>query len=469
MECVQCERPTDCGLVDVWDCINNRCEAKREDTIVLQAPRYNLRGEDNQIFEEAGGPNGLPSITSPIRITIPVGEPRAIIRRDSEGRPFRIFHVASTGRLGLDGVSIENGLIETGSVLGGGGIRNLGTLTLNNSSVRSNTVCSLVGGEVSGGGIENFSRVELDNSDVSKNKVGVGGSCGFGFGGGISSNGPSAFVTLTGSTVSENIASINGGGIENFGGTLELRNSTVDSNVAGFGGGILNDPRGGLGGNTAIARLSRSTVSRNESRFFGGAATGGGGITNFPEATLGLRNSTVSSNIGGPAGGFDNGGTLTLNNVTITANSATPGGVSGIRNEGRATISNTIIAENANNTDCAGEFISRGFNLIGNIQGIPSLACTGFGVPGDLIGFDANLGPLARLPTEETETHLFPFTSPATEAGNPDPVRTPNEESIGARGDACEGVDQRGFMRPRDGNRDSMPICDIGAVEIGPP
>jgi hypothetical protein len=466
------------GLIDA---INMANQTFADDIIILQPGIYDLTEVDNF----AQGPNGLPGIglpNIPSRITIAATTPGTIIQRATD-EEFRIFHVAPTGTLVLNGVIVQNGLISSGFSEGGGGIRNLGTLELNNSEVRGNAV-RLEGALVSGGGIENSGSgiARLFRSVVHNNTAGVGidgGTVGqgFGHGGGIFSSGLGQ-LTLTESTVRGNTATINGGGIQNFGGTLTLLDSTVDRNRAGFGGGIFNDSRSG----NAVATLTRSTVSRNVSSFFGGPAGGSGGITNLLTATLTLRNSTISGNVGRPGGIHNQGAAeLTLNNVTITDNTATADAipdaappVSGVLNEGTATVSNTIIAQNDNNTDCEGTFMSLGFNLIGSA---PQNICRGFGAseagaPGQ--PKNAGLGPLARHPDEAfTETHLLlpgfpPNINPAVDAGNPDPVRNPEETLRGQRGNACEGVDQRGVNRPQNGNEVGTATCDIGAVEIRP-
>ncbi|TMF41403.1 MAG: hypothetical protein E6I32_20560, partial [Chloroflexi bacterium] len=164
--------------------------------------------------------------------------------------------------------------------------------------------------------IYNEGTLTLTNSTVSDNIALFDG------GGGIDNLGT---LTLTNSTVSGNRANFaggsKGGGIFNLG-TLTLTNSTVSGNTVthGYGGGIFN-------GNTLS--LNNSTVSGNSA-----SSSGGGIFTNF-EDTLSLTNSTVSGNsASGPngGGGIDNEGTLTLSNSTVSGNSASgPNGIGGIK------------------------------------------------------------------------------------------------------------------------------------------
>jgi len=83
-----------------------------------------------------------------------------------------------------------------------------------------------------GGGIRNRGTLALDESLVT-------GSSASGFGGGIYSDGPGSLLTLDASTVAGNKATGGGGGIA-VGGRVEARNSTISGNrsVTDFGGGV---------------------------------------------------------------------------------------------------------------------------------------------------------------------------------------------------------------------------------------
>jgi hypothetical protein len=126
-------------------------------------------------------------------------------------------------------------------------------------------------------------------------------------GGGIDDFGGT--VTLNNSTISHNSATF-GGGIDDFGGTVTLNNSTVIYNSAfGFGGGIS---------------VGVGTVTLNNSTVTGNTAAEGGGIF-VEESALTLANgSTVTYNTAGEGGGiFVEGGTATLaTGSTVTYNTA---------------------------------------------------------------------------------------------------------------------------------------------------
>ena len=107
----------------------------------------------------------------------------------------------------------------------GAGICNCGvgvTLTITNGTVSGNNA-----GDGIGGGIINFGTLTVTNSMVNGNTASRGG--------GIFNDG--AVVTLTNSTVSENVALSGIGGIYNDrGGSLDVANTSIVDNS---GGGIL--------------------------------------------------------------------------------------------------------------------------------------------------------------------------------------------------------------------------------------
>ena len=118
-------------------------------------------------------------------------------------------------------------------------------------------------------------------------------------------------VTLNYCTVSNNPASISGGGVYNDGGKATLNNCTVSGNSAANGGGLYNIA--GYYGGTAT--LTTCTVSGNS------ATVSGGGLFNatdsqYGAATANLTTCTVSGNSAVNGGGIANQGTL---NVSLPA------------------------------------------------------------------------------------------------------------------------------------------------------
>ena len=233
-----------------------------------------------------------------------------------------------------------------------------------------------------------------------------------------------------------------GGAIKNAG-TLRLDRVLLIDNWANFGGGVENRETGTLD-------ILRSTFSSNVGEDEGGAVANSG--------TLTMLNSTVSGNASEfGVGGIQNYGEATLNNVTITANEGSHAG--GLANggffgtEGVVRLSNTILAGNTEAgypPDCAGTLTSRGYNLIGSVQG----GCTIAGDrTGNKVGVNPRLGPLQNN-GGPTPTHALLARSPARNAANP--------ARPGSGYPACPPLDQR-LLRRTDTR------CDIGAFEVQSP
>ena len=215
----------------------------------------------------------------------------------------------------------------------GGGISNgfskdspdsvLVTLNIMNSTVSNNIVAAS-----SGGGIFNVGSLALTNSTLSGNTANSGGGLenyqGYG--------GPGVTATITNSTISGNVALIGpGGGIRNFdnGPHLTLSYSTVANNTAVEGGGGIYT--------AGATTMDYDTISGN-SNTGNGTNYGGGGIdvgVLSPSFTMTMADCTVNGNIDGPTGStvalgggmyITSAGSTTLYNDTISGNSAGKGG-----------------------------------------------------------------------------------------------------------------------------------------------
>ena len=183
------------------------------------------------------------------------------VRRNASD-PFRIFTVAAGATVAISGLTITDGAATLGitSCNSGGGILNMGTLTLTDSTVSGNSA------HYCGGGICNWS---------------------------------SGSAQVINSTVTGNYSDNRGGGIGNRQGTLTVRNSTVSGNSSLFyGGGVWN-----YWSNVAVS-VTGSTVNGNHT------GDSGGGI--FSEGRLTVTSSTVSGNTSnGHGGGITDKGILT--------------------------------------------------------------------------------------------------------------------------------------------------------------
>jgi hypothetical protein len=251
-----------------------------------------------------------------------------------------------------------------------------------------------------------------------------------GDGGGILNNGTLEVANVT---LSRNSAgsSEDGGGIFN-GGILMLANSTLSDNSAssGRGGGVLND-------GTAV--LIKSTFVNNMAFQGGGVANQGVAIT--------IINSTISNN----SATFQGGGIFNIqlfdvevSHSTLSGNSAPV--VGGIANVPFSVtfVKNSIIA-NSTGANC-NSVISLGANYS------TDASCFGFTAvtPGQLA-----LGPLASN-GGPTQTHALLAGSVAIDAVTDctDIDSNPVNE------------DQRGALRPFDGDGTGSAACDAGAFEL---
>jgi len=326
----------------------------------------------------------LPTVTSEMTIT-GNGAANTIIQADAAPNTatYRVFEVASTGNLTLDGVTVRHGRCA-GSCNsypsnGGGILNDDGTLTVINSTLSGNSA--------GGGGIYN-------------------------------SNGT---LTVTDSTLSGNSANVLGGGIANDFGTLTVTNSTLSGNSAHSGGGIYNH-----GGSTIV---TNSTLSGNS------ADGGGGGIYNNG-GRLSVTNSTLSGNSAGDSGGgIYNSGTLTVTNSTLSGNSATPsffGGGGGIYNSGTLTVTNSTLSGNSSTTPLipggggevynSGSITANAFNVFGHGGQSNADAFSGFSPGASDFNATSSAGNVALASILNTtlannggptETHALVAGSPA--------------------------------------------------------
>lgn len=179
----------------------------------------------------------------------------------SGGDAVRLILVMPNTNLVLTKTTITEGY---GDLAAGGAIRNLGTLTVQRSTL-SDSFSTTVGGaignegdctiiestlidnrsEFAGGGIANFRTLLIRGSTLFRNVAGPSGVVTYGLGG-------------------------RGGGVANYG-TFDVINSTFSSNVSlPFDGTI--PPLLGSGGaidNQGVARVVNCTLSRNRATFFG--------------------------------------------------------------------------------------------------------------------------------------------------------------------------------------------------------
>jgi hypothetical protein len=319
--------------------------------------------------------------------------------------------VASSTIASNQGTAGPGGVNGYSSRSDGGGLyisSNAGMPTVTGSALSDNSATY-------GGGIENVGTLSVSTSTLSGNSA-TGAYSQFGGGGGIFNS--YGTLTVSNSTLSSNSAGL-GGGIYNSG-MLTVSNSTLSGNSAngffGDGGGIYN---------VGMLMVSNSTLSGNSAEYFGGGIDHEGNIAR--NSTLTINNSTLSGNSAGDGGGIFTyppylTNPVTLTNVTLTANRG--GGLSAAY--GSPVLHNTLIAGNfrgATGTtpdDVYGALDLGGDNnLIGDGSGMTGLSN---GVNGNLVGaadnpIDPLLGPLT-FNGGPTLTHALLPGSPAIDAGN---------------------------------------------------
>jgi hypothetical protein len=340
-----------------------------------------------------------------------------------DGREFELNDDLTLNGLGVDQITIDaqgmsrvmvvngsatveiNGLTLTGgSADNGAGLRNYGNTTLRAVAIVDNTVTWAYG---RGAGIWNENHLAVFDSTISDNMApGENAS-----GGGIYSGRTSATFSIVGSTVSNNYAGSDGGGVSNPSGRGMIIDSTISNNTAGERGGGVNST-GGLS-------ISGTTISGNE------AGLDGGGVMGFGYR---ISHSTVVDNLAGSNGGGLRQVTLYswLDHSIVANNTAVFGGNDVSVNSYYDMITNFSLIE-----DPIGAMISGANNIT---------------------GVDPMLGPLADN-GGPTMTHALLPGSPAIDAGDPGFVAPPY-------------LDQRGYYRVVDGDGDMTARIDIGAFEF---
>ena len=227
-------------------------------------------------------------------------------------------------------------------------------------------------------------------------------------------------VVVLNSTISQNNANNNGGGIANFG-TLNVSNSTIFGNGAGDGGGIYNG---------SSLTVINSTLSQNNANNNGGGIYNIVGTANVYNTSIVFNGADADRN-GGSAGGVYNipGATFNLRNTLVAGNN----------------VANAPVYD-----DCTGTLNSFGRNLFWEVIG-----CTVNTVTGSWTTLNSlhTLGPLQNN-GGPTWTHALLPGSNAIDGG--DPVQgCVDSNSI------LLATDQRGAARVVGLG------CDIGAFEYG--
>jgi predicted outer membrane repeat protein len=463
-------------------------------------------GAKNVVFEGAAA-GGLISIpTGPGSLTLPMINDDVTITGpvilDGAGEK-RIFSVAASGTLTLEGLTIQNGYTAGGggAILGNQG----GTINILFSSFLGNQA------DNDGGAINTSGDLSIVASNFAGNDAGRDGGA--------------LYQASSYRSLDISLSTFNGNSAVKAGGALYLNTDNAEISDTTFNGNIElddnpdNDTHGGgaiyldgaeltiersvfngnlaLDGNGgAIATSLDIDLSIHDSSFNGnitgepGSAHLGGAIYNME--TLTIRGATFLNNLSpdGDGGAIfnDKGGQLEAANSTFSANGA-PNGDGGALFNGNTQQGSTIASQvtfwnvtlyanyagndgstffnqNGNHTTALGNTIiddasgpvdncNRSLTTLGyNLDTGSSCGLTG---DGDISNGDPDLeflafngGPLASL-----FTHLPGESSAAIDAGDNAICSSP----------AVDNEDQTGGLRPKDGDANGVPTCDIGAVE----
>jgi CSLREA domain-containing protein len=278
---------------------------------------------------------------------------------------------------------------------------------------------------VDGGGLDRVfhvvgtDQVTIANLTVRNGSVQTAGIYG---GGGILNQ--AGIVIVEHLVLEANHAANTGGGIDNHSNLL-VDKVTFFQNTATVGAGLFNDSQ---------LSVVNSTFAQNN------ASHSGGGLDNNADGAT-IKNSTFSGNSADQGGGIFSAGEMTLLNLTIVGNS------SGLNNNGvnPVRIKNSIIALSTVSSDCigGGPLTSQGNNIDGDKSCNFNLSTDQSGIDPQVEALTDNGGP--------TLTNALKAGSPAIDKGD-------NTD--------CPQTDQRGGLRPADGDGDQIATCDIGAVEF---
>ncbi len=294
-----------------------------------------------------------------------------------------------------------------------------GSLTLTDVTVRH-------GREGDGAGVWNQGSLTLEDVNFVDNTASK-------IGGAIYNDGSSATLTVRRGVFNGGTAE-DGGAIGSKSGATVIEDTTFANNTATRrGGGFHNDAAG--------ATVTRSVFYGNSA----GSEDGGAIVNRGGGATLTLTNSTLSGNTAnGYGGGLHNESSATLLNVTVVSNTATNVG-GGIRVQaGTVNLKNSIVAGNVG-ANCSNSVTSQGYN-------IEDANTCGLNQTGDQINTDPLLDTLGD-DGGLTLTHAIFPGGPAVDSGTNTGAPT---------------TDQRGELRPVDGDLDLTATTDVGAYELDP-
>jgi hypothetical protein len=304
------------------------------------------------------------------------------------------------------GVHTTNGDAEGGCILAAGKVSLIGSVV--NGCTVSSTNASVRGGAISA------QHVSMVNSRISGSSAIATGYYQLARGGGVYAAGLSCIDSmLSGNSVAGDSGNGygQGGGAMIANGDVDLSRCTIDTNVAGQGGGIMQTE---VSGYTPFTRIQNSTISGNAATFTSG------GIEVF-------CNECVAQPV------------LILNSTLVFNSSPTSYG-DGLNTNGSVDAQSSIIARNGSGDSTVSDLFATELNGADNLVMATNVKTK----PGIVtVESDPMLMPLASN-GGPTRTHSLSAFSPARNLGNNSALQT---------------TDQRGFSRTANG------MVDIGAYQ----
>ena len=413
------------------------------DTIEFAIPNANPGGSAINLS------TALPDISDDLTIN-GTGMDVLTINRNSTNQfdRYRIFSIAAGANVVISGLTIQNGLApvvvgEAWTSSSGGGISNVGNLTINDCRISGNRVLSDVS---AGGGISNIGQLTVNRTIFSGNDAAsrwIGTAQQSQRGSAVYNQGTATLsdVTITGSghggavfeylfgtmTITRaNIFANNTVGIVNQTGTLTVYDSSIYQNV--------------------VSNIEPSLISAGG--FVSLSQNGNSGGTN-------LINTTISENVGYTGGGIYAifGPPLNIVNCTIVGNRSLTTTAGGIYSSTLATMQNSIVAGNINSSGPSDlgffspnpAYPPSSFNLIG----IGSGTAIQNGVNGNIVGTAA-----APVDPQVSALNYFGGNMPVNMPLPTSPVINAGSSVL------ASDHDERGVQRPVG------PRQDIGAVEF---
>ncbi|MCA9374277.1 MAG: choice-of-anchor Q domain-containing protein [Candidatus Gracilibacteria bacterium] len=380
------------------------------------------------------------------------------------------------------------------------------TITLTSNKAISATTTIDGGGliTIDGDSTYRIFQVTLAN-DFTVQNITLQNGDGTGIGGGAIDMG-TGILTVTNSTIQNNISTLAGGAIGASSGDVNITNSTFTGNSTTSSAGVLFVTGGTItingstfdqnssGNGGGVLRIDNGTVNITDSIFTGNSTTGGNGVAlQINSGTVTVQRSIFENNTLEDRPVIENGGTLILSRVAIVNNSGI-----GLSSSGTASLTNTTIGDNTSSANFGGgiyvfatgtvDIINgtitnnnpRGVTGGGNAVNIRNTVIAGnsFDCVGTITSLDGNvdgdgscgLGQASDLSSTNPMLDALSTVPHDDVSGNTRVYQPQTGSPLIDSGVAVANppTDQRGVSRPMDGDNNMTQIIDRGAFEVAP-